>query len=279
MKKKLLVLSLLFLFIFLSIFGCDNSSSNINSLIKNDSTSKQNYNLVYTKYKIPLPVELFKFLEKNSKFNLQYLNDIKNTENYLTEVEKATNLGIYTTDLIYCNVFVQSELSLIYFDNTKSISNSINIQVGYTKDFIKRLETNCNNKDSLISIVDESYWKACNHLDKNGQNNILPFVVFGNWIEGLYIITQSKETVPETRIKEHILSKKQGLENIINYLFDVQIESSAFYYNNDLKAIIKHLEVLLKLFEKQELKPTDKQIYYTIEKEIIKIRNSAVNGN
>ncbi len=276
MKNK--IYFILFSILLLNIWGCENAEiintrkQSNNKKIEEVKAKNTDYNLVYTKYKIPLPLDLFNFLGKYSQFNKEYLNSTENKENYFTEVEKAINLGIYTTDLVYCNIFTKSNLSLKYFQTAKIIANSINIEVGYTQDFIERLESNRENKDSLIQIVNESYWKACNHLQNSGQNNILPFVVFGNWIEGIYIISQSKESVPETRIQEHILNKQKGLENTINYLYDVQIESSAFYYCDDLKKTIKKLENLLSLYENYEIKNSNEN-YVKIENEIIKIRN------
>ncbi len=275
MKNKFYII--LFSILLFNIWACDESNNNktTDDKIVEEKIEEINYNLVYTKYKLPLPLKLFNFLEKYSEFNNEYLNLPKNREKYISEIEKAVNLGIYTTDLVYCNIFTQSELSIEYFETTKLLANSINIEVGYNKIFIERLESNSNNKDSLIQIVDESYWKACNHLEESKQNNILPFVVFGSWIEGIYIISQSKESVPETRIKEHIINKKQGLENIINYLYDVQIESSAFYYNDDLKKIIVKMENLLLLYENYELDNSNEN-FVKIENKIIKIRNIAI---
>jgi len=276
--RKYLILFSLFL---LSILSCENAETiktktqSHNKKIEEQTTEQIKYNLVYTKYKLPLPLELFNFLEKYSQFNEEYLNSTKDIEKYFTEIEKAIILGIYTTDFAYCNIFANSNLSVVYFETSKLIANSINIEVGYNQNFVERIEANNNNKDSLVLIADESYWKACNHLEETGQKNILPFVVFGTWIEGVYIISQSKESVPETRIKEHVFNKKEGLENIINYLYDVQIETSAFYYNDDLKKIIKKLEILLSLYEKYELQNSNEN-YSEIEKEITKIRNFAI---
>lgn len=247
MNKKYFFLIVLIIFFALSCEPVNNENPKIKKNIK-PAADKDN-NLVYSKYKIPLPIEIFSFLEKYSKFNGNYLNKTTNKNHYIKELDRAINLGIYTTDLVYCNKFFESDLSIQYFETAKDLANSIGIYTGYTPEFVQRLQENSTNKDSIIKIVEESYSKACNDLHKNEKNNILPFVVFGNWIEGVYIIIQSKESVPAERIKEQVLKQKTGLQNVINYILDVQIETSAFYYSDDLSIIMEQLKYIIQLYE------------------------------
>ena len=53
-------------------------------------------------YQMPTPNELFAVLKNNdAPFNKEILNDVSNTENYLTKSSKALNFGVFTADLAY----------------------------------------------------------------------------------------------------------------------------------------------------------------------------------
>ena len=248
--------------------------NNKNDTIQNNNSSIKSYNIVYTKYKIPLTIDIFDFLKKHGTFEINVINPISNKDDYLTVISKAINLGIYTSDLAYCNIFSQGQLSVEYFDLTSKFANHLHIKDGYDKKFIDRIQKNTNDRDSLTSIANESYWKACNYLEANGNNNILPFIVFGGWIESLYIILFSEnDNISDIMIRDYIINQKVGLNNLINYLYDVQIESTAFYFNKDLKIIIKELETLKILYEKYDFKENKPEIYKKIVTNIKEIRN------
>jgi len=83
------------------------------------------------------------------------------------------------------------------------------------------------------------------------MKNKIHFILFSILLLNI-LGCENAETI-NTKIKEHILNKKEGLDNIINYLYDVQIESSAFYYTDDLKINIKKLDGLKSLYENYEL--------------------------
>ena len=275
--KTLFFLSIISLFYTSCDYETSNRNNNVDTIYISQTDNIKKSNLVYTKYNIPLTIDLFQLIQEKSQFIPNNINPKENSEKYLSIISKAINLGIYTTDLAYCNIFSQGQQSVEYFNLTKEIANSLHIEKGYNQDFIERLDANIDNKDSLISIANDSYWRACNYLDENGNNNILPFVVFGGWIESLYIIINSQgENLSAELIKKYLIEQNTGLENLINYLYDVQIESTAFYFNGDLKIIIKQLETLSILFEKYEFKKNKDKIYQDITNLILDIRKKYV---
>jgi len=71
----------------------------------------------------------------------------------------------------------------------------------FNEEVVGRLEKNRNNRDSLLSIISETYWHVDAYLKENQRDNISALMVAGGWVEGLYIATQvaNKHDTPELR--------------------------------------------------------------------------------
>ena len=206
------------------------------------NADKEQQKVTYTKYDIPLPVELFKYLiDESIPFNPDILNNPDKGGQYTKETEQAAALGLYSADLAYCAVYNKQQAVMDFFNCSQAIADNLNVSAGFDRTYIDRFENNIECADSLSSIASNSYWTACNFLDENGKNNILPFVIYSSWVESLYLTIKSNDL---NDTKTQIINQKQGLLNLISYLYEVMIESSAFYYNMDIKLMIWKLNNL-----------------------------------
>ena len=184
------------------------------------NTDKEQQKVTYTKYDIPLPVELFTYLiDESIPFNPDILNNPDKGGQYTKETEQAAALGLYSADLAYCAVYNKQQAVMDFFNCSQSIAESLNVSAGFDRTYIDRFENNIECADSLSSIASNSYWTACNFLDENGKNNILPFVIYSSWVESLYLTIKSNDL---NDTKTQIISQKQGLLNLISYLYEVQ---------------------------------------------------------
>ncbi len=278
---------LLFIIAFLFFISCSSnhkskitiSDSTADTVLTIPNTDYSTQNKIYLKYKIPLPIEIINFLKRNKKFDENLLNPIDKAQTYTTSISKTLNLGIYTADLTYCTVLGANQLSMDYYKLCYEISKELNINDGYTEQYYKRAIENIDNIDSLIILANESYDKACNYLESQGRKNILPFFIIGGWYESLSLVIRSEKiaNIPHEEIKKFILSQEPGIENLINYLYDVQIETSAFEYNKELKVFIDHLKKLRNLY--QNFRSTkDENIYKIITDEILTYRKLIVQN-
>lgn len=255
-----------------ALCGCGGGQNGYNYQGGNHTREPQK--VTYTKYDIPLPVELFTYLiDEKIPFNPDILNDPGNREKYNKETELASVLGLYCADLAYCSVYNKQQATVDFFNCSQAIADNLNISAGFDRSYIDRFENNINHADSLSSIASNSYWTVCNDLDEKGKNNILPFIIYGGWIESQYLTIKSND-LSET--KNQIINQKQGLLNLISYLYEVMIESSAFYYNIDIKLMIWKLNNLKTVFEKIIDKDIDPQLYNDICSKIVNMRNEIV---
>lgn len=238
------------------------------------NADKEQQKVTYTKYDIPLPVELFKYLiDESIPFNPDILNNPDKGGQYTKETEQAAALGLYSADLAYCAVYNKQQAVMDFFNCSQAIAENLNVSAGFDRTYIDRFENNIECADSLSSIASNSYWTACNFLDENGKNNILPFVIYSSWVESLYLTIKSNDL---NDTKAQIINQKQGLLNLISYLYEVMIESSAFYYNMDIKLMIWKLNNLKTIYEKIIDKDIDPQLYSDICSKIVTMRNEIV---
>ncbi len=226
-----------YIFCLLIIVSCSNNAEKNDendSLYGNTSSTSGN-----VKLKLPSPVELYLFIrEAKVEFKQEALNPTNKSGNYITRDEKALNFGIYASDLAYCTVFEKQQETHNYFKVLKSYAGELGVTEGYDKKIIARIDDNLYNSDSLYQITNDSYWKVCNYLEENGKADILAPILFGGWIESLYLATQSVETFDQTNpIVIRITEQRYLLENLIEYVNSMKKNKETEMYLSKLNAL------------------------------------------
>lgn len=176
--------------------------------------------LVKTFYKLPSPIELFVFLfENEARFDKKLLNPTENASKYLTTKAKALNFGIYAADMGYCVVFEQYQETFGYFSLTKKLAEDLELNQGFGEEMAKRVQSNLTNIDSLTELTTNSYWEACNFLEKQDKLDLLAVVLTGSWIESLYIaVNTPKKFNPEDPILIRVSEQGILLDNLVEFI-------------------------------------------------------------
>lgn len=189
--------------------------SNASTLIKFDNTL----------FSMPSPYEIA-FLVKRAdlEYNKDMLNPYNKSHSYVTNFDKALNMGIYGSDLGYLTLYEQNSDAIQYFSVVKILSQELNIENAFDKKTVNRIESNIGNKDSLMFIVSTSYRKADQYLKDNNRNDIGVLVLAGGWVESTYTLTQLAKQSKKTEILTRIAEQKHPLDNLIKLLSP--------YYNN-----------------------------------------------
>ncbi len=211
----------------------DTSSSvagELDSLSATLSQKKPEYEK--TRYKLPSPVELYLHLRAaHASTVVDKLHNSVFASNYMTDVTKSINFGIYASDLAYCTVFDNFQQTNEYFRVMKILAGQLGITEGYDNKMLKRLDKNLNNSDSLFQISSDTYWEVCSYLESNGKSNTLALILLGGWVESVYLAVNSVDTFDaEDEVVLRITEQSYLLENLLDYLNTLSNDNKTLEY-------------------------------------------------
>jgi hypothetical protein len=244
--------NVLFITLTLSLIACGGNKTNtdkinINSLLdenadgNNLEISTESMNSIIES--IPSPIEIaVVILQSGNGFNERLLNLQDNAQLYTTDQEKALNIGIYSGDLGYINIYEKSYLTVNYLNTIKKIADDINIGQFFDFTTIKRMASNADKIDSLIYISTSNFNKMDGFLRSQKRSNLSILMVTGTWTEGLYIASQVFRENRTDEIREWI-----GYQKII--IDQLLLGLSAYKNDQYFQKVISNMNQLKKLYD------------------------------
>lgn len=170
-------------------------------------------------FSVPSPFQVaFLVKETNIPFNGDLLNATENQTKYLTEFQKGMNLGIYGTNLGYLTVYDQLPQASKYFAAIKTLTQELHMDNVMDPDLAQRIEKNLDNRDSLLTMVSESYRNTDSYLMENQRTEVAVMILTGAWIETVYLLTQLAPETTDKQVLDRIGEQKYTLDNIIELL-------------------------------------------------------------
>ncbi len=234
--------------VLLSIFACQegNKETEAVEIIEEDTTNlvdeglqEKTSRIKNIFYSLPSPLELtMLFKNEGVEYHKDKLHEVSKQEEYVTTIKKALNLGVYGADLSYAGLFGQRDDAIRYFSASQSLAADLGISQTFQQAYISRLESNANNRDTLLQVISDFFLENDAYLKEYNQQNISTYVLLGGWIEGLYLGTHmlSKETNSEG-IREIIIGQKSSLSDL-NALIDEAVNS------HELTKLLNNLDLL-----------------------------------
>jgi hypothetical protein len=125
-------------------------------------------------------------------------------------------------------LYEQNSDAIQYFSVIKILSQELNIENAFDKKTVTRIESNIGNKDSLMTIVSNSYRKADQYLKDNKRNDVGVLVLAGGWVESTYMLTQLAKQSKKQEILTRIAEQKHPLDNLIKLLSPYYNESKEY---------------------------------------------------
>lgn len=241
--------------------GEDSETDEVDTVVQTSNYDKT-FKFKNKLFSIPSPFHITDLiLETSTVFNGDLVNPVENKSKYSTTDKKALNLGIYTADLGYANVFDQSVHTSKFIKVVRSLSSDLQIMNVYTEEVLFKIEKNQQNKDSLNKIFSEAYRETDIYLTDNKRGDVAVFIVIGAWTEGLYLMTQVSKEFSNEKLLNRIGEQKYSLENIIKLLQQYENELSAnaeklLRYLNDLKDSFKKVKIIYE-YDKHIVMPND----------------------
>ncbi|MCK4661840.1 MAG: hypothetical protein KAT68_03160 [Bacteroidales bacterium] len=203
---------------------------------------------------ISSPVEMAALLKATGvPFSKKYLCSTDKLDNLNTNFKRALNLGVYGADLGYLNMYNKTGSVLTNMSAIKRLSEALSIGQFFDFSTIKRLATNNENLDSLMYISVASFNNMDEYLRKNNRSNLSSLIVFGVWIEGLYIATQViRESTDNAEVVERIGEQKLILNDILLILKNYKSDKNFYNLIEDVEKIKKEFEGVTITYEMGE---------------------------
>lgn len=260
LKKINLLLSLVAVTVFWSCGNEADTDSAITTAQVSDSAGQasdpeQSKNLEKIFHAVPSPIHMAGIVKKSGvRYDADILNNINHVNEYVSAHQQALNLGIFGADLSYTSVFNQNQESIIYLSCAKKLADKLGVSKAFSDETIERMETNVENRDSLLQIVSDTYYNLDSYLKENGRNTVSAMVVAAGWIEGLYLATTVAEQSedPDPELIQRIAEQKLSLNNLMALV-------NGYNKDGSLNAIVRDLKNIEAAYENVDIqheKPT-----------------------
>lgn len=273
MKMKTNYAYLLLLGASLTLSACGGSETDTDEVSFTDTTtakSEKDSKAQNVFYSIPSPVETTSLLKAaGAKYNSAYLNPIENVSKYSSVKSKALNLGIYGADLSFTSMFDKTQESMLYLRCTNKLATGLGISGSFDEKTTERIEANMENRDSLLSIISDSYWNADSYLKENGQPGVSALIIAGGWVEGLYIATKIATDTKNEDVSTRIGEQKLSLDNLMALLDSYKSDNEAVA---DIYALMSPLKAV---YDGIKVEPTETTVSTDKEKGVTTIGNNA----
>lgn len=227
-------------------------------------------------YTLPAPVEVASLIKESGvKYDEDILNDINKASSYDTNLKLALNLGIYTTDMSFANIFNQSQKTIDYLSSLKRLTERLGIVQLVDEETIRKFESQGTSKDEMLGLVSEVYMNANQYLNENNRKNVAVQVMVGGWTEGLYIALNILNGADKgnKQLTERIIAQKLALSTVLTILDSNNPngadEDLTYLYGkmNEIKVIFDEVKVDQ---QNQVLAETDANVHLTRIKANIK---------
>ncbi len=247
MKRNKIIVSIVGASFAFLVAGCSGSSDeNDIQNVNVDSTDLATADsaLPVVDYSVPTPNELFEIIKlQGGKQQMNLVNSLENSENYVDVKSKALNFGVYSADVAYLSCFGIGIDFLKYFKKIEELGEELGISGAFDEGVMERIENNEANADSLFMISNDTYYNSYMYLEENQKGVELSLIMVGGYIESLYIITNLVKTYSDTDpIIEKIGDQKVVMENLIDFITQYSDDASVAEVIADLKSLSEVFE-------------------------------------
>lgn len=215
---------------------------------------------------IPTPLEISLLIkEVGTLYNKADLNDSDAVSRYSTQYKKAINLGIYSTDLGYANIYGKNQDALSYLSSVRQLAADLRIEQFFDYATIKALAESSDKLDELIQTTTANFEKINFHLREQKRDYLSILLLTGGWLEALYLTTVVQQKSQNDQLKEKLGEQKIVLEQILVVL-DVYKTKPGFEELisdlSELQGVYDEIEIVTESGD-GEMKEVDGQLVVT----------------
>lgn len=199
----------------------DNNKSKLNNSVDVESNMANDLNKAkQVFYALPSPIETANLIKSTGvSYNVDLANSTENVDNYVTTMQKALNFGVYGADLSYASLFNQTQTTIQYMATEKKLAEELGIMDFVQKDILERVESNINERDSLMEIITDGFSTANEYLREADRAEVAAMIAAGGWIEGLYLATSLAElTENNSHLVDLVIDQRLSLSILLKLM-------------------------------------------------------------
>ena len=223
-SKSLITVAGMLTIILIIVYGCKNAQQQQGEGISTELDIPEDNIEALTGYPLPTSYEITNLIyEAGASYILTLSNDPQKVADYITQSDKALNLGVYGADLCYASTYMMKQRTMYYLEATKTLIDELGITTKFNMNYANRVENNLDNRDSIIQIVEASFFDTWDHMVSNEQDILARLMVSGSWIEGMYITTNiAKSSRDNTTFMEILATQSNSLNKLVSLLEPAQ---------------------------------------------------------
>jgi len=162
---------------------------------------------------ISSPVEMANMIKASGvDFSQRILNDPDNVQKYETSFKKALNLGIFSANLGYINIFDKNNIVVSYLMAAKTLADGIRVGQFFDYEALRRVANNSNNLDTLMEMSISSFNKIDAYLRDQKRSDISTLIITGAWVEGMYLSAMVYKEARNKDMADRIAEQKHVIE-------------------------------------------------------------------
>ncbi len=196
-------------------------------------------------YGLLTPVEVCNIFNRlGIPYDEASLNPVINAENYLSSFKTALNLGVYGVDLGYLKIFRKNQDMFNYMLTVRKLAGRLGIPESYITEPIRRVETDMDDPDSIMVIMNQAYKKIEDHLRNDGREGTVGLMLMGGWIEALYLATSLTydETNPDPEVVQKIAEQKYTLNSLLSLMKNYYDDPMVVFYTKKLLFLKRYFD-------------------------------------
>lgn len=215
------VISIAFSFLIISCGGGDQQVQKVYDYERSDSLPPQ-----YTTHlgNIRVSIEevnsLNKLFRQNGySYNNNILNSAGKASGYSNSKSQAVNLGIYGSDVNYALAFDQNQDVLNYVKAIAELAQKLGIEKAFDETLVKKLTEGSDTVSDKSMLLTRAYRHAQDQLHNEERAAIATMIVFGGWLEGIYIASNNLKSKPgNAEINQKIFENLDTFKDVLQML-------------------------------------------------------------
>lgn len=212
--------------------------------------------IVETIRKMPSEKEVATLLnESGASYILDLTVPAEQAEKLLTKSDQSFGLGLYSFDLLYASVYNRGDVvAQLSYVSEKLIDNlGLRDELISTRNYLGRIRTNTNNKDSLDYLVTQDMNHFHQQMSAGDQPDVYALSVIGSNVEALYILSQTTLLARNKAKLLEIMNKQNERVKLVFTLLELMSG------DENIKPYYQQFQPVVTIFE-QNPKITEKEL-------------------